>query len=172
MRRSGARCRSEAVTGYFALAPRPLQPEDSQGTRNLLMGALGVTPYIDRAIEVLALAERGHDPEHKALVIARDGTVAGLALFGPIAGTAHGMRLHVAVLAPGVDAEDVGNRLLTAVANAARADGATYLLAELPDDPALGTVVSLLRHHGFKQEARIPDFYRDGVALTLSRLPL
>jgi ribosomal protein S18 acetylase RimI-like enzyme len=75
-------------------------------------------------------------------------------------------------LAPGVDAEDVGDRLLTAVADAARADGATYLLAELPDDPALGTVVALLRHHGFKQEARIPDFYRDGVALTLSRLPL
>ena len=41
------------------------------------MGALGVTPYIDRALEVLELAERGNDPEHRALVIARDGTVAG-----------------------------------------------------------------------------------------------
>ena len=71
------------MTGYFALAPRPLQPEDSQGTRNLLMGALGVTPYIDRAIEVLALAERGHDPEHKALVIARDGTVESIDITHP-----------------------------------------------------------------------------------------
>ena len=86
------------VSGYFALDPRPLLPEDSQGTRILLMGALGVTPYIDRALEVLELAERGNDAEHRALVIARDGTVAGFVLFGAIAGTKGGARLHTAVL--------------------------------------------------------------------------
>jgi hypothetical protein len=72
------------VPGYFALDPRSLLPEDTQGTRILLMGALGVTPYIDRALEVLAFAERGNDPEHRAMVIARDGTVAALALFACI----------------------------------------------------------------------------------------
>ena len=108
------------MTGYFALDPRPLLPEDSQATRTLLMGALGVTPYIDRALEVLELAERGNNPEHRALVIARDGTVAGLALFGSIAGTRGGARLHVAVLAPGIEAGDVGDRLMNAVAQASR----------------------------------------------------
>src|SRR5678816_3952899 len=80
---SGVRFTSD-VTGYFALSPRPLLPEDHQGTRVLLMGTLGVTPYIDRALEVLELAERGNDPEHRALVIARDGTVAGLILLSLI----------------------------------------------------------------------------------------
>src|SRR5438477_10405773 len=98
------------MSGYFALDPRPLLPEDSQATRTLLMGTLGVTPYIDRALEVLELAERGNDPEHRALVIARDGTVAGLALFGSVAGTAGGARLHASVCAPGLDAGDVRGR--------------------------------------------------------------
>ena len=136
------------------------------------MGALGVTPYIDRALEVLEFAERGNDPEHRAMVIARDGTVAGLALFGKIAGTAGGARLHTAVLAPGVRADDVGGRLMRAVSDAARSSGARFLLAEMPDDPALGAVLALLREHGFREEARVPDFYREGVALTFLRLEL
>lgn len=160
------------MPGYFALDPRSLLPEDAQGTRILLMGALGVTPYIDRALEVLAFAERGNDPEHRGIVIARDGTVAGLALFGTIAGTAGGARLHTATLAPGVQADDVGGRLMRAVSDASRATGARYLLAEMPDDPALGTVLALLREHGFREEARVPDFYREGVALTFLRLNL
>ena len=160
------------MTGYFALDPRPLLPEDSQATRTLLMGALGVTPYIDRALEVLELAERGNNPEHRALVIARDGTVAGLVLFGSIAGTKGGARLHVAVLAPGVDAGDVGDRLMNAVARASRESSARFLLAEMPDDPALGNVFALLREHGFREEARVPDFFRDGVALTFLRKDL
>jgi ribosomal protein S18 acetylase RimI-like enzyme len=160
------------VSGYFALDPRSLLPEDAQGTRILLMGALGVTPYIDRALEVLAFAERGNDPEHRGMVIARDGTVAGLALFGTIAGTAGGARLHAAALAPGVQVDDVGGRLMRAVCDSARALGARYLLAEMPDDPALGTVLALLREHGFREEARVPDFYREGVALTFLRLDL
>ena len=160
------------MTGYFALDPRPILPEDTQGTRILLMGALGVTPYIDHALEVLELAERGNDPEHRALVIARDGTVAGLVLFGAIAGTRGGARLYTAVLAPGVDADDVGDRLMRAVAATAKEGGARYLLAEMPDDPALGTVFALLREHGFREESRVPDFYREGVALTFLRLEL
>jgi len=160
------------VPGYFALDPRPLLPEDTQATRVLLMGALGVTPYIDRALEVLQLAERGNDPEHRALVIARDGTVAALALFGMIAGTARGARVHTAVLAPGIEIEDVGVRLMDAVADTVRSSGADFILAELPDDPALGATLALLRQHGFRDEARVPDFFREGVALTFLRRPL
>ncbi len=157
--------------GYFALEPRPLQSDDSVPARELLIGALGVTPYVDRAIEILAAAERGADPESRAIVIERDGTVAGIALFGAIAGSAGGAKLHVAVLAPGIDAED-GARLMQAVASAARESGARYLLAEMPDDPAIGGVLAFLREHGFHEEGRVPDFYRDGIALTFLRMPL
>lgn len=136
------------------------------------MGALGVTPYIDRALEALEFAERGSDSEHRAMVIARDGTIAGLVLFGTIAGTAGGTRLHTAVLAPGVQADDVGARLVRAVGDICRNGGARFMLAEMPDDPALGNVLALLRKHGFHEEARVPDFFRKGVALMFLRLTL
>ena len=93
-------------------------------------------------------------------------------LFGSIAGTRGGARLHTAVLAPGVDADDVGERLMRAIASVLKAGGARFILAEMPDDPALGTVFALLREHGFREEARVPDFYREGVALTFLRLEL
>src|SRR3954454_7419298 len=99
------------MTGYFAQEPRPLTIDDHVPARVLLMGALGITPYIDRALEVLQLAERGHDDEHRALVIARDGTVAALALFGSVAGAMGASKLHAAVLAPSVSLRDVGERL-------------------------------------------------------------
>src|SRR3954466_11395268 len=107
------------------------------------MGALGVTPYIDRALEVLELAERGggNDLEHRGMVVARDGTVAGLILYGKIAGTVHAARIHTAVLAPGVEIREVGGRLMHSVKEAMRATGARFILAEMPDDPAIGNVL-------------------------------
>lgn len=160
------------MTGYFAQAPRPLSPDDHVPARVLLMGTLGVTPYIDRALEVLELAERGHDDEHRALVIARDGTVAGLALFGAVAGAVGVSKLHAAVLAPSVSLGDVGERIVSAVVETARRAGARLIVAELPDDPAIGQVRALLSSAGFEEEARVPDYYRDGVALALLRREL
>jgi GNAT superfamily N-acetyltransferase len=162
------------MTGYFALAPRALSRDDHVGARVLLMGALGVTPYVDRAMEVLQLAERGagHDEEHRALVIARDGTVAALALFGSVAG-AHGvLKLHGIVLAPSVAADDVGERIIGAVLDEARAQGIRLMISELPDDPVMGRMRALLGSNGFKEEARVPDYFRDGIALTLFRRAL
>lgn len=138
----------------------------------LLLGALGVTPYVDRALEVLELAKRGDDPEYRAIVVERDGTVAAIALFGEVAGAQSAARLFTAAVAPGVEGSDVGERLVEAVAAAARADGARFVIAELPDDPAIGAVLALLRGHGFREEARISDYFRDGVALSVLRLGL
>lgn len=161
------------MTGYFALAPRLLSRDDHVAARVLLMGALGVTPYIDRALEVLDQAERNpHDTEHRALVIARDGTVAALALFGAVAGADGVMKLHAAVLAPSVAIDDVGERIIGAVVEEARADGMRLMVAELPDDPAMGAMRALLTANGFEEEARVPDYFRDGVALTLLRRAL
>lgn len=161
------------MTGYFALAPRALSRDDHVAARVLLMGALGVTPYIDRAMEVLQHAERsGHDEEHRAFVIARDGTVAALALFGVVAGASGVMKLHAVVLAPSVTVGDVGERIIGAVVEDAHAEGMRLLVAELPDDPAMGPMRALLTANGFEEEARVPDYFREGVALTLLRRAL
>jgi hypothetical protein len=141
--------------------------------RALVYAALSVTPYVDRVVELLDQAARGdHDPEVRAIVIERDGTIAGLAIFGLVAGTRGAARLHALVLNRGVSADDVGGRLTNAAAAAAAGSGARLLLAEVPDDPALGPVPAVLLRNGFREEARVPDFFRDGVALAFLRRDL
>lgn len=156
--------------GYFDLAPRPIASEDAAGAHQLLIQRLGVTPYLDRAIEILTFAERGDDPEHRAYVVARDKTVVGLALFGSIAGTEAGFKLY------GVTVEsretDIGARLVDAVATAVVEDHGRFIIAELADEPALATTLALLRSNGFAEVGRIPDYYRDGVPLTILRRDL
>jgi hypothetical protein len=158
--------------GYFAGSPRALGPADASGARALAYAVLGVTPYVDRVVELLDQAACGGDPEARALVIERDGTIAGLAIFGIVAGTRGAAKLHALVVDRGADADDVGGRLADAVAAAAATSGARLLLAEIPDDPALGGVPGVLVRHGFREEARVPDFVRDGVALAFLRRDL
>ncbi len=158
--------------GYFVGSPRALNAADAAPARALVYAVLGVTPYVDRVVELLDDATRGNDPEARALVIERDGTIAGLAIYGLVAGAIGAAKLHAMVLDPGVSAEDVGGRLTAAAASAVTSSGGRLLIAELPDDPALGAVPSVLLRNGFREEARIADFFRDGVALTVLRRDL
>lgn len=156
------------MTGYFADAPRAIAPEDAEPVHALVLGVLGVTPYVDRTLALVAAAERG-DPEVRALLIARDGTVAALALFGPVAGASGAWHLHMLLTAAGIDARDVGGALVDATLTEVRTNGGRFLLAELPADPVIGSSLTLLRSKSFKQIGRIPDFYREGVALLFLR---
>jgi hypothetical protein len=158
--------------GYFAGSPRPLEPDDAVPARALVYTVLGVTPYVDRVVELLDQAARGGDPEARALVIERDGTIAGLVIFGLVAGTRGAARLHVLVLNRGVNPDDVGGRLIGAAAAAVTAAEARLLIAELPDDPALGPVSAVLLANEFRVEGRVSDFFRDGVDLLLLRRDL
>lgn len=154
--------------GYFDAAPRPITIADAEGVRALVHASLGVTPYVDRVMELVELSERG-DPEVRSFVIERDGTVAALALFGPIAGAQGTWKLHTMLLAERVDPREVGGAMIEGVVAAARSAGARLLTAELPGDPVVGKVLSLLRANSFRQEGRIPDFFRDEVALLFLR---
>lgn len=154
--------------GYFDAAPRPIASSDVEGVRALVLASLGVTPYVDREMELVALAERA-DPEVRSLIIERDGTVAALALFGPVAGAQDTWKLYSLLLADRVDARTMGRVMVDAVIAEVKRGGARLLMAELPADPALGKALSLLRANGFKQEGRIPDFFRDDVALLFLR---
>ena len=136
-----------------------------------MLAALGVTPYVDRALELLKAAERD-DPETKALIIERDGTVAALALFGPVSGAQDTWKLATFLLSERVEARDIGHALLDAVVDVATKAGGRLLTAELPADPVIGRTLTLLRANGFKQDGKIPDYFRDGVALLFLRREL
>ena len=157
------------MTGYFHAAPRSLAQGDAEAVRALVLGTIGVTPYVDRVLEI-AKASDGSDPENHALITERDGTVAALALFGPVAGAEGVWHLRALLLAPRIEVRDVGGAIVDAVTTYVQQRKARFLIAELPADPAIGASLSLLRARGFRQEARIPDFFRDGVALLFLRM--
>jgi L-amino acid N-acyltransferase YncA len=159
------------MTGYFHAAPRAPHAGDAEPVRALVFSVLGVTPYVDRVVELLASAEHG-DPDSQALIIERDGTVAALALYGPIAGTANAWRLANAIVSPQVDIAEVGHVIVDAVVARARSAGGRLLVAEIADDLALGRSLALLQANGFKEEGRVRDFFRAGVALIFLRRDL
>lgn len=150
------------------MAPRPMKPSDAEGVRALVLASLGVTPYVDRVMELVYQSERG-DPEVSSLVIERDGTVAALALFGPVAGTEGTWKLHTMLLAERIDPRRVGGPLVAAIVERVRRERGRLMVAELPADAVIGKVLSLLRAMDFRQEGRIPDFFRDEVALLFLR---
>jgi hypothetical protein len=158
--------------GQVARSARVFRPEDAAAARTLVDATLGATPYVDRIVELLDVAARGIDPEVRALVIDRGATIVGLVIFGLVAGTNGAAKLHALVLDRGMDAHDIGGRLIDAAATAAAASGARLLVAEMPDDAALGVVSQVLLRNGFEEEARVPHFFRDGVALTFLRREL
>lgn len=159
------------MTGYFHGAPRPLLPGDAEPVRALVWAALGLTPYVDRVIELLSAAERG-DPESRALVTERDGTVAAFALYGPVAGARDTWQLNMLLLAPRVELLEVGRAMIDGVVDNVRRAGAHLLVAELPAEAVLGRTLTLLRANEFKQEGSVPDFYREGVAQLFLRREL
>lgn len=154
------------MTGYFEAAPRALQPGDAEATRTVVRDAIGDTPYIGRVLELLDLAQR-HDPECDALIIERDGTVAALALFGPVAGARDVWRLYTLHVPARLSLREFGGAILEATLASMRARAGRMVIAELPADPIYGDVLSLLRASDFDQDARIVDFYRDGVSLLI-----
>jgi len=160
------------VIAYPDGAPRSITAGDFAKARELIQALLGGTPYIGRIEELLQETERG-STETRALVLDLDRSIVGLALFRPVAGTRSTWELDILLVASHVDPPvAVGRPLITAVADMARRGGGTLLMAELPADPIIGTTLTLLRANGFRQEARVPDFYRSGVARLLLRREL
>jgi hypothetical protein len=159
------------VTGYFSAAPRPLTPADAEPVRGLVVATLGVTPYVDRVLELLSEAERGDSDTH-ALAIERDGTYASLALFGEIVPSNGVWKLHTMLISERVTAREVGDAMLHAVMERVRSLGGRSLLAELPGDPVYGQALNVLRANRFRQQGRVPDYYRDGVSLLFLTRPL
>ena len=159
------------MTGYFESKPRTPHEGDAEPMRALIYSAYGVTPYVDRVMELLTAAERG-DPDSRALLIERDGTVAALALYGPIAGTANTWRLSAAIVAPGLEVDDIGRVIVESVASKVRSEDGRLVVAEMADDLALRGSLTLLRKNGFQEEGRVRDFFRAGVALIFLRREL
>ncbi|MHB1862291.1 MAG: hypothetical protein ACYCVL_04900 [Gemmatimonadaceae bacterium] len=132
--------------------------------RDLIESALGGTPYLTRALELLAIAQRQDSDECCAVWIEHGDMVTAVALVGLVAGSTGAGRVH---LLAGHDPH-----LVARACDVLRAMGARFAMAEWPDDAPYRAAIRRLREEGFDEEARIPDFFRDGVALLFLRRDL
>lgn len=154
------------------LVVRPLRAGDDAAAHALLAGEARGTPYMARLLEILEQALTGGDDEARGLVVERDGAIVALAVYGAVAGAVGAGKVHFLVGRAGDDAQDAATSLLRALEARAASAGARFLIAELPDDPAVAGLVAPLRRHGFHDVARVADFFSDGVDLLFLRLRL
>jgi len=144
---------------------RALGSGDQPSCAALAEEVLKHTPYLSRTREILDAACKG-DPEWRAIGALHPGTgaFAAVAAFGPVAGAEGPWRLGVLLFSRESARRDVADPIIMDVVTTAQRAGARLLMAELPADEDIGFSISALRANGFRQEARIADFYRDGVA--------
>ena len=150
----------------------PLGAEHAAAARMLARAELAGTPYGEGPLETLErVLGTGGDDEARGFAAMRGGELVGLAIYGLVAGTQGAAKLHLLLVTASARLAGVGHALCDAASEALRGH-ARLLVAELPDDPAAAAGRELLRRAGFCEEGRIPDFYRDGVALLLLRRDL
>ena len=140
-------------------------PEDAEAARATVDGAFRGTPYLTRTLEVLDSALRFDDPEYLCLLAApaEDEAPSGLVLFGTVLGARLATKVHAVVaLDPRIQLA-----LLDAVRETCVRSGERLVVCELPHDSPFDVSGVALVASGYREEGRIPDFVRDGVALRL-----
>ena len=144
---------------------RPLMPEDAGNARAMLGDCFRGTPYLSRMEEVLASALQFEDPEFLCLLAEPENALApsGLVLFGTVVGARLVVKVHaVAALDPRVMLA-----LLAAVRETAERSSERMIVCEVPHDTPFDVAALALVANGYREEGRIEDFVRDGVALRL-----
>lgn len=110
----------------------------------------------------------GETPESRAVAaFDGDGRAAGIVLFGLVAGALGTGAVYWFAVRADRRRHGVGRALLALAKAELAAEGARIVVAEVPDDAA--AMAKMLGAGGFEREGVVPDFYRDGVALTIWR---
>ena len=150
---------------------RPIEGRDRESTQELIAVALDGTSHIARAREVLEISLGRHDREHRALVAERSGRIVGVVCHGDLIGAERVARLHFLALAS-TNEREAARELIRAVDAAASSAGARFVFTELADEPPAAATFAALREADYREETRIADYVRDGVALVFLKRSL
>jgi hypothetical protein len=148
-----------------SIVVRPLMPADAETARGVVADVYRGTPYLSRVNEVLESALRFDDPEYLCLLADRENIDApeGLVLFGTILGARRATKVHAVVSTD----PRVQLALVDAVHETCLHSGERLVVCELPHDRPFDVSAIALVARGFREEGRVDDLVRDGVALRL-----
>jgi ribosomal protein S18 acetylase RimI-like enzyme len=154
------------------LSIRAAREDDLSPALALLEFERQKNPWLDRTEEFFREAAVQPSKEYRACVAEREGELVGFAVYGMIAGAVGTGALYSVLVAPRSRRAGIGHRLLSHAASDLSTLGARIMFAEVPGDPYLVRYRALLLAHGFFEETRIDDYYRDGTPQIISRLDL
>lgn len=146
--------------------------EDLAAALALVTGEQQKNPWLGRMPELLRDAVSKPDGEYRACVAIRDGELIGFGSFGVVAGTLATGAIYGVIVAPRSRRAGIGQRILFHVAGELANAGVRVIFAEVPGDQSVMRYRALLISYGFMEEARIDDYYRDGVPQIISRFDL
>ena len=132
--------------------------------------ALHDTVYFSGALDAIRAAVLAPGADGRAIACVRDERIEGVIVFGFFAGANGAGRLQLAVVDEGSRRARVGRALAEEAFALLRAEGARFVLAELPEDErALPGARAYLEAMEFHLESRVEDYLREGVALAFMR---
>lgn len=99
---------------------------------------------------------------HAWMTHEHDGEVLGAAYYAPTPASDRVWDLLMIAVRPGGQRRGVGAELLAHVERALRESGQRMLLVDTSSTPRYEKARAFYRKHGFDEEARIRDFYKDG----------
>jgi hypothetical protein len=142
--------------------------ENARGdvARALVLSEVFSTPYSEMPLYALERALAGGSDEYRMAEVG--DPMRALAVYGAVAGTVGTARLFIVAPASPGSRGDAAAALQSVLAQL-KSEGARLLIAELPDDSACEGMRKLLLESGFREESRVDDLIRDGVALTFLR---
>jgi ribosomal protein S18 acetylase RimI-like enzyme len=151
---------------------RPFDQADVPAIRRLAEPELGRSAYRSGPAAAIDALVTGSDPDTHGLVAIRGHSIVAFVIHGSIAGAEGAGRLQLVVTDNPFRRMGIARRLVEVAVDRLRGRGARFVIVELPDDPALAPATALLHRCGFLVDARVRDFYRDGVDLAVFRLEL
>lgn len=140
---------------------------DRAAMKELIANDVAGTPYAEAPFYFLGVALDGRAAESTGIVAERAGEVVGVVLYGEVAGSIGTGRIHFVGVGASSRLDAVGLHLFEAALDDLASRGTRLVVAEVPDDPVLASRRALLARTGFAEAARVPDYYRDGVALLI-----
>jgi len=151
----------------------PVSPELLPDASRVVERALERTRYLAGALDALRSTVLSPSKDARAFASVRGARIHGVIVFGFFGGASGAGRLQLVVVERDARRAGVGAAMVREALAALREDGARFVLAELPDDSyELSGARELLESFRFREESRVDDFYRDGLALSFMRLEL
>ena len=153
---------------------RPLKPSDREPIRSLLVATGFFRPEeVEVAMELVdrALSDPGQE-EYLFSVAEFGGEVAGYACWGETPCTRGTYDLYWVAVAPETQGKGVGRALMAFAENAMREAGGRLSVVETSGLPNYEPTRAFYLRIGYREEARIRDYYQPGDDLVIYTRPL